>query len=206
MNQPLGFMIGNWLEVVESVECLKGKHVPDLMEVTYVLGGTMLWLGNKASSVGEGVERCKEAIMSGLAYRKFCELVQRQGGDSSFLDHPEKYPRSLHTAEVRSATSGFVAGFSTMHIGLLAIELGAGRLTVDDIIDPKAGIVITKKVGDAVDKNELLATISTDRKEILEVAARRLQSYIQIAGAKQSAPPLIVSYVDEDSVRSWPFH
>jgi thymidine phosphorylase len=188
-------MIGNWLEVVESVECLQGKDVPDLMEVTYVLGGAMLWLGKKAASIQEGIAKCKVAIASGKAYDKFRELVRRQGGDSSFLDNPKKYPASAYSIEVRSDTSGFVSGFATMEIGLLAIELGAGRLKVDDVIDPKAGMIITKKIGDPVQAGEVLAMIYTDKE--IEHAAQQLKALIHISPSKSPPPPTIVAYVDE---------
>lgn len=203
MNQPLGFMIGNWLEVVESVECLKGKPVADLMEVTYLLGGTMVWLGKRAASIDEGIERCKDAISSGKAFEKFCEVVTRQGGDPSYLEHPQRYPRSRHVVEVRSATSGYVTGYATMEIGLLAIELGAGRTKVDDIIDPKAGIVITKKIGDRVERDELLATIMTDRGDVLDRARSAMQSSITVGEAIPSRPRLVHAFVDETGVKPW---
>lgn len=205
MNQPLGFNIGNWLEVVESVECLKGKNVPDLMEVTYVLGGTMLRLGKKADSINEGIERCKSAVSSGKAFNKFRELVKRQGGDVSYLDNPDSYPRAAHVKEVRSKKRGYVSGFATMEIGLLAIELGAGRIKLDDVIDPKAGIILTKKLGDRVDKGELLATIHTDKENILNTASDKLASMIEIVDRPVTPPPIIVSYIDETGIRLWPF-
>ena len=203
MNQPLGFKIGNWLEVVESVECLKGKDAPDLMKVTYVLGGAMLWLGKKAGSIDEGIEKCKEAISSGRAYDKFRTLAKRQGGDISYLEKPESYKPSALEIEVRSAADGFVTGFSTMEIGLLAIDLGAGRTKVDDVIDPKAGIVISKKIGDAVKKGELLATIYTDKQEVSAIVAGQLSSFIHIGTARVQPPPTIVAFVDESGVKSW---
>jgi pyrimidine-nucleoside phosphorylase len=196
MSQPLGFMIGNWVEVVESVECLKGKNVPDLMEVTYALGGAMLWLGKKAGSMHEGIEKCKGMIANGKAYDKFRELVKRQGGDISYLDDPKKYPASAHVIEVRSERSGFVAGYETMQVGLLAIELGAGRMKVDDVLDMKAGIVITKKIGDSVERGELLATIYTEKDEIVSDVARRLRSLIHVDEMQSAPPTLIASFVD----------
>ncbi len=200
MNQPLGHMIGNWLEVVESVECLKGKDIPDLMGVTYQLGGAMLWLGKKAGSMEEGIAKCKDAISSGKAYSKFCELVNRQGGDVTFLDNPDKYPAAKHTIEVRSASSGYVSGYQTMQVGLLAIELGAGRTRVDDVIDPKAGIIVSKKIGDPVGAGDLLATIYTDKPHVLDSIESRLRDCIQIAPEKQQQPPLILATVDRTGV------
>ncbi len=203
MNQPLGFKIGNWLEVVESVECLKGKDVPDLMKVTYVLGGAMLWLGKKAGSIEEGIEICKDAITSGRAYDKFRVLAKRQGGDISYLEKTDSYKPSTQTMEVLSASDGFVTGYSTMEIGLLAIELGAGRTKVDDVIDPKAGIVITKKIGDPIRKGELLATIYTDKQQVMSNAARQLNSFIRTGTERVLPPSTIVAFVDESGVKSW---
>ncbi len=203
MNQPLGYAIGNWLEVVESVECLKGKHVPDLMEVTYVLGGAMLWLGKKASSLAEGIERCRDAIASGKAYEKFREVVKRQGGDPAALDHPERYPVAQHVIAVPSQAAGYVTGYATMEIGLLAIELGAGRVRIEESIDPKAGIILRKKIGEPVAKGELLATIYTDRTEVAERAAQALRSCIHIGSTTPTRPPTIYSYIDEHGVTPW---
>lgn len=203
MNQPLGYMIGNWLEVVESVECLKGRAVADLMEVTYVLGGTMVWLGKRAASIDEGIERCKEAIASGKAFEKFCEVVARQGGDPSYLEHPQRYPRPRHVVEVRSTASGYVTGYATMQIGLLAIALGAGRTKVDDIIDPKAGIIITKKIGDRVERDELLGTIATDRGDVLDRARAAMQSFVAVGETTPSRQQLVHAFVDETGVKPW---
>jgi pyrimidine-nucleoside phosphorylase len=173
------------------------------MEVTYVLGGAMLWLGKKASSVTEGIERCKDAIASGRAYEKFRQVVQRQGGDPVAVDHLERYPASRHVIAVRSEAAGYVTGYATMQIGLLAIELGAGRTRMDDVIDPKAGITLTKKIGEPVVKGEQLATIYTDRTDVAERAVEALRSFIHIGREKPNPPPTIHSYIDEHGIKSW---
>ena len=203
MSQPLGYMIGNWLEVVESVECLRGKNVSDLMEVTYVLGGTMVWLGGKSSSIEEGMKLCKSAIYSGAAYEKFRQIVARQGGDVSFVDEPKKYREAKHVAQVVASSAGFVSGFDTMQIGLLGIDLGAGRKKVDDIIDPAAGIILKKKIGDRVVANESIASIHTNRQEVLPEAVVRLGSCIHVGPSKVSPPPLIRTYLDGEKERPW---
>jgi pyrimidine-nucleoside phosphorylase len=203
MSQPLGYMIGNWFEVVESIECLRGKKVDDLMEVTYVLGGAMLWLGGKAASIEEGMEQCKSAIYSGKAYEKFCQIVVRQGGDISFVEDVAKYPQTRHVIDVAAPGDGFVAGFNTMGVGILGIELGAGRTKVDDVIDPAAGIVITKKIGDRVTRGEKLATIYTNRQDAAARAGATLASLIQIAAAPVKPPRLIQAYLDSTGVKSW---
>jgi pyrimidine-nucleoside phosphorylase len=203
MSQPLGFVVGNWNEVVECIDCLKGKNVPDLMEVTYVLGGAMVMLGGKASSVEEGVTKCKEAIGSGKAFAKFKELVVQQGGDVSYIDHPEKYPQSKYTAEVKSSSSGYITGIDALEIGFSGIMLGAGRMKVDDVIDPKAGILLVKKVNDSVKEGDTLALLSTDNKEILEAATRRVERAITVATEPSSPSPLIKAIIDEHGVHPW---
>jgi pyrimidine-nucleoside phosphorylase len=203
MDQPLGMMIGNWLEVLESVECLKGKNVPDLMELTYVLGGAMVHLGGKAATLAGGIEECRSAIWSGRAYEKFLQVVERQGGDSSFIRDPGRYPVSKFSLEVRSASSGFVTGFGTRRIGVLAVELGAGRLRVDDPVDPKAGIVLVKKIGDRVENNDLLAVIKTDRGEVAERAVRQFSSCVSIGDTPLPVRECVRATVDRDGVHAW---
>ncbi len=203
MSQPLGTKIGNWLEVVESVDCLRGKRIPDLMEVTYVLGGAMVWLGGKAASIHEGMKLCQDAIWSGKAYEKFLQLVTRQGGDSQLLENLDRYPESDHSIDVISPLDGYVAGFDTFGIGVLATELGAGRLKVDDVIDPKAGIQLQKKVGDAIQKGESIATLSTDKSEIIQKAAKRFLACISVKGSAPPVLPAIHKYIDDKGQHPW---
>lgn len=203
MSQPLGHMVGNWLEVIESVECLRGKNVSDLMEVTYVLGGAMLWLGGKATSIVEGMQRCKSAIYSGKAYEKFLQIVRRQGGDVSFVEQPQKFPGARHVAHVESSAAGYISGFDTMGIGLLAIDLGAGRKKVDDVIDPAAGIVFYKKIGDPVLPGEQVATLRTNRLGVMQHVVSRLKASIYISESRPSVPLLIQRYLDMDGDKPW---
>jgi len=203
MDQPLGRTIGNWWEVVESVECLRGKNVPDLMEVTYVLGGAMVYLGGKAASVQEGMELCRSAIWSGKAYEKFLQVVERQGGDVSFIHQPAKYPASRHVVEIRNNAVGYVSGFDTMRLGVLSVELGAGRQKVDDLVDPKAGIVLRKKVGDRVERNETMAVLYTDRDHVVDRCVRELSNCIGIGDSVVPRRSTILTYVDWEGVRPW---
>ncbi len=201
MNQPLGMMIGNWLEIVESVECLRGKNVPDIMELTYVLGGAMVMLGKKASSLKEGMERCNEVVKNGKAYEKFLQLVKRQGGDTSFIEHPEKYPPSKYSQKINSPLSGFVTAIDSLELGFTSIALGAGRTKVDDVIDPKAGIVLTKKVGDAVNAGDAVAILYTDNQSAIEASAKRIQDAFAVGPSKPNPSPLVISQVDKNGVK-----
>jgi pyrimidine-nucleoside phosphorylase len=203
MDQPLGYAVGNWLEVVESVECLKGKDVPDLMAVTYVLGGAMAMLGRKAASIEEGVEMCRDAVRSGRAFATFRELVRRQGGDVRSIEEPQNYPACAHSAEIRAAAEGTIGEMDALEIGLSGIMLGAGRTTIDERIDAKAGILLRKKIGDPVTPGEPLATLFTDRKGVLEEAARRVERAITIAADPLAGSPLIRFMIDESGLHSW---
>ena len=203
MTQPLGMKVGNWLEVLESVECLRGGKVPDLMEVTYVLGGAMVHLGGKAASIEDGIAQCRSAVWSGKAYEKFLALVARQGGDVSFLEQPGKYPRARFSVEARAAAAGSVTGFDTLRIGVLAVELGAGRLRLQDAIDPKAGIVMTKKVGDSVEAGEVLAEIHTDREEMAGRAPGEFSACVTIGPGPVRRPPAVLAFADRKGIRPW---
>jgi pyrimidine-nucleoside phosphorylase len=203
MNQPLGYAVGNWVEVVECVECMQGRDIPDLMEVTYVLGGAMVMLGGKSTTIEEGIDLCKKAIASGKALEKFRELVKRQYGDVSFIDHPEKYPTSAYSLEVKSVTGGIVQNIDSLEIGFAGITLGAGRMKIDDIIDMKAGIVLKKKIGDAVKAGETLAVLSTDKNDIVKQVEERIRNAYAISSAPATAPKLVHAMIDVKGVRRW---
>jgi len=203
MDQPLGHAIGNWLEVVECLECLKGKNVPDLMEVTTVLGGAMVHLGGKAPDIASGMRLCREAIYSGRALEKFMQIVRRQGGDPAFLTGTSPYPRSRRMVEVRSDREGILSGCDTRRIGMLAIELGAGRKSLADRIDHKAGIIVHKKPGDAVRTGDLLAILHTDREDLDRAGPAEYRSCLTIADTSPERAPVIRALVDADGVHSW---
>jgi pyrimidine-nucleoside phosphorylase len=203
MNQPLGYAIGNWLEVVESVECLRGFNVPDLMNVTYTLAGAMIMLGGKAKSIEEGVEIAKEAISSGKAYEKFIQLVEKQGGDVSYIENLEKYPLPKYSIEVKSSEPGFVSEIDALEIGTISSMLGAGRTKVDDIIDPKAGIILKKKIGDKVDPGDTLAQFFTDKGEIIKEARERIRNAFKLSLTRSTPPKLIKAIIDERGIRNW---
>ena len=203
MNQPLGYAVGNWLEVVECIECLRGKNVTDLMEVTYVLGGAMVMAAGKVSTVEEGIAQCRHALDTGLAWKKFLELVKIQGGDVSYVECPGKYPRSKYTAEIYAASGGAIEFIDALEVGFVGIMLGAGRMKVDDIIDPKAGIVFNKKVGATVTKGEVIATIFTDDQNIVGLAADRLGQAISITREPVTVQPLVRALIDNSGVSAW---
>lgn len=193
MNQPLGNYIGNWLEVVESVEALQGKDIPDLMTVTYKLSGAMIYLGGKASSIDEGVEISKKMIKNGKAFDKFIEIVKLQKGDTSVLTDLSKYPKSKYSEEIVASRTGYLKEIDNYEIGMSALQLGAGRLTKDDIIEPKAGIIFNPKIGDRVKKGDVIATLFTDKKREIDSAKMRIENALKFSSKKVAKPKLIKS-------------
>ncbi len=209
MESPLGVAIGNWLEVVESVECLRNTRGTkdasgDLMEVTYVLSGAMLMLGKQAATIQEGIRRAQEAVQNGSAYRKFLELVRAQGGDPAVIENLEGYPFPRFTLEVKSSETGYIGTIDPLELGMTAIGLGAGRSTIEDTIDPKAGILLRKKTGDRVESGEVLATISTDRENVLEESRERTRNAFQISPQQPVDKPLIHAIIDRNGEQPWP--
>ncbi len=208
MNQPLGTTIGNWLEVVETVECLKGKRgvadgSSDLMEVTHVLAGAMLMLGKKAKTIAEGIMQSRASVEDGSAYRKLLEITAAQGGDPSALENLELYPLSSYRIEVKTMDSGYIGEVDPLELGLTSITLGAGRERMEDVIDPKAGIVLSKKVGEHVDAGDTLAVFHTDIEAVLEPARDRIRNAFRVQAAPPRTKPLVLSYVEKGGVKTW---
>jgi pyrimidine-nucleoside phosphorylase len=209
MDQPLGSTIGNWLEVVESVECLRNNRgtmdgSSDLMEVTHLLSGAMIVLGKKAATIEEGIEKSKEAIRSGKAYQKFEELVRAQGGDFSSIENIEnRLPLPKFSLAVHSSESGYVSEIDSLELGLVSISLGAGREKMNDVIDPKAGIKINQKVGDNVAAGDSLAVFYTDRESVLESARVHIANAFHVSSKKPILKPLVLDVVDKNGTREW---
>lgn len=203
MDQPLGYGIGNWLEAVESMECLRGNGPEDVMELTLVLGGMMVLLGGKASTHAQGMDLCRKAVADGSALKRFIALAERQGGDSSYLLHPERYPAAKHRIAITAPQDGFVTSIDSLELGLSVIDMGGGRTKVDDVIDPKAGIQLKKKAGDAVRAGETVAECFTDKDASVEAIRRRVSAAYSYGASAPKISPLIISIVDKNGVRPY---
>ncbi len=191
MNQPLGNYIGNWFEVYESIKILQGEYVDDLCEVTFNLSGAMIYLGGKAKSIKEGIEISKELIANGKAFDKLIEIVSLQNGDISLLKNPEKYKKSKYIEEITASESGYLSKIDNYQIGMSSLELGAGRLTKDDKIDPKAGIIFKAKIGNKITKGTVIAEIHTDKKSSLDKVKDRISGAIEFSKEEVMSPKLI---------------
>lgn len=159
MNEPLGFAVGNSLEIIEAIEFLQGKMPEDLKQVVLELGAYMVKLAGKGSNIEENKKMLLENIQNGKAYNKFIELVQNQGGDIEYVKDVTKFEKAKIIQEVISTTEGYVQESNAEEIGKLSCDLGAGRKTKKDKIDLQVGIILNKKIGDFVNKGDKLATI-----------------------------------------------
>ena len=202
MDIPLGHAIGNSLEVIEAVETLKGHGPADLTEVCMQLASNMLMLAGKGS-LPECRALAKEAVFSGRAFEKLKGMVAALGGDDSVLDDPEKFPEASIISEVKAPVSGYVTRMQTEQCGIASAVLGAGRESKEDAVDPSAGIVLAKKIGEAVAEGETIARLYTSKDEMLEQARQILLNAISIGAEKPAPEKLIYARVTMDSVERY---
>jgi pyrimidine-nucleoside phosphorylase len=191
MNQPLGYYIGNWLEVYESINVLRGGQADDLLTLSATLSGAMIFLGGKASTIEEGIEISESLIKNGSALKKFYDIVKCQGGNLKSIENPEKYPVSKHIDFLISGRSGYISKMDTFQIGLAALELGAGRKVLTDRIDHKAGIIFKKKLSDYVEKGEIIAELHSSSSKRNEVSKIILENALEFSPEKIRLPKLI---------------
>ena len=163
MSEPLGFAVGNSLEVKEAIASLHGQGPKDLMELCYTSGSIMLVQAKVCNDLEEARHKLEEVIANGKAFEKLCLMVEAQGGDVSYIKNPEKFEVSKNVIEIRSDVDGYIKEINALEIGVSAMKLGAGRETLDDVIDMSAGIVLACKIGAKVNKGDLLCTVYTNK-------------------------------------------
>ena len=195
MDQPLGYAIGNAIEVIEAIDLLKGNGPKDLLELTLTLGSNMLILAGRVKDEEEGRKLLKENIENGKALEKLKEFIEAQGGDSSYVDDVSKFPQAKYIIEVKSNKSGYINKINAERLGLIAMELGAGRATKESIIDLAVGIKILKKRGDKVGKEDVLGYIYANDLEKANKAKEDLLENIEIKNEKGKEIPLIYEIV-----------
>ena len=192
MNQPLGHAVGNALEVKEAIEALKGGGPADFREHCLHVSAHMLVVGKRARDLDEGRRMAEKAIADGSAFEKFRVLVQAQGGDVSFVDHPEKMPQAKFVEVVKSPCSGYLSEIDARGVGEASVSLGAGRAKKTDAVDHAVGFVIHHKVGDKVEIGDPLFTIYAND-ERKQVNARR-QVLAAHVFSDHLVPPLPLFY------------
>jgi pyrimidine-nucleoside phosphorylase len=203
MDQPLGNMIGNALEVVEVVEVLRGGGPEDLRELCLETAGWMLHLGGVSKTVAEGKQQSAKLISSGKALEKFRQLVELQGGDAGVIDDSKRLPQAKHTLQVSSVRTGFLASLQCEQIGTACVILGGGRERKEDLVDPAVGIVLHKKVGDQVAAGEPIATVYYNADAQAARARQLIEASCAIEDTAPSAKrPLIHRVIDTSAEKN----
>jgi len=192
MDAPLGFAVGNAVEVAESIEVLRGGGPPDVRELTLQLGVEMLLLGDAATDAEAARRRLEGALVDGSALRRFAEMVEAQGGDPSVVDDPRRLPRPAAVREVRSERSGILAAVDAEQVGLAAVELGAGRARKEDRVDPAAGLLLRKRRGEEVRAGEVLAELHAADEARLTAGEARLRAAVALSDEPPLAQPLVL--------------
>lgn len=199
MDQPLGLYVGNALEVIECIEVLKGGGPADLRDLSIELSAWMFYLGDKSASVDEGRKLAQQTIANGSAFDKFCEVTQLQGGSADALRDPRKLPTARNRREIRSQAAGYVHTIQSEQVGIASLVLGGGREKKEDNIDPAVGIVLHKKVGDAVAENEPICTLHYNSDSRLGEAESLIRSSYAISTSRATAPAKLIRQVIEGS-------
>ncbi|MCL2052507.1 MAG: pyrimidine-nucleoside phosphorylase [Lachnospiraceae bacterium] len=200
MDQPLGFAVGNALEVKEAIETLKGNGPEDFVKLCVALGAQMLLVGGLALNQNEAEAKIRAAINDGSALKVMADFVKAQGGDPDFVYQPEKLPAANIITPVFAPESGYIEKIICDEIGHCSLILGGGRVTKDSIIDLSVGIVLSKKIGDPVSKGELLANIhGNDEAKIAAAKARLLGAY-KISKSPVKPPVLIKKNIGQEFI------
>lgn len=194
MSQPLGFAVGNALEVKEAIDTLSGHGPEDLHELCLTLGSHMVVLAKKASDLTQARDMLKEAIQDGKALQCFKTFLAAQGGDSSVVDDPSKLPTAQFMIDVRAKESGYVSEITAEMIGMAAMMLGAGRVIKESMIDLAVGVVLHKKVGDVVHEGDSLVTIHSNKEDVAEVIEKIYAAY-KFENKKVAPPTLIYTEI-----------
>ncbi len=192
MNQPLGSAVGNALEVIESIETLRGRGPADFVEHCLHVAAHVLVLGRRASDLDEGRSLARKSIADGSALEKLRILVAAQGGDASYVDDVSRFTRAKFREEIKTPRSGFVSQVNARTVGEASVELGAGRAKKGDPINHAVGFLIYKKVGDEVREGETLCEVHADDAEKLQKAREAVLSAYQIGD--EPIPPLPLFY------------
>lgn len=195
MNSPLGFAVGNTLEVVEAVKILKGEKVPRLYELCITLASHMV-SSCKGISLDSAKEQCEAAIENGSALKKLCDLVKAQGGDESYIKDESKFPLAKYKYEIKAEKDGYISLLEAEKIGNASCLLGAGRSVKDDKIDMLAGIVLSVKVGDKISKNDTVMTLYSSSEEKIKNALSTALSSIKISDKKVKEQNVIIDEKD----------
>lgn len=195
MDQPIGRMVGNSLEMWEAIEMLKGRYESDLKDLVFALGSKMLLLANRVKTEREAAKLLYANLCSGKAWQKFRDMVAFQGGKCQVLQNKNHFLKVKHKYEMGSEKSGFVAKIDAYKLGMAAVELGAGRRQIGDRIDPFVGFEVLSKIGNRVDKNQVLMVVYSN-KMLGSDYLDRLKEIFLVSQNKVVPPVLIAKFIE----------
>jgi pyrimidine-nucleoside phosphorylase len=195
MNQPLGYAVGNALEVMEASQTLQNAGPTDLTKLSIELAARMIFLGKVTPSLDEARRLAEQKLVDGSAYRKFKDVVQAQGGNAQALDRFELLPNATGMREVLSPRAGYISSIDAEDIGLASNMIGAGRDRKEDSIDPAVGVILEVKMGEKVDSGSVLCRIYYTKEEHVEEAAERVEDAFRISSQKPEERELILEVV-----------
>lgn len=195
MEEPLGRNVGNILEIQEAVEALRGKMEQDVKEVVLELGSYMIKLAGKGDNLEENKRRILENIENGKAYNKFLELVKNQGGDIQYINDTNKLEKAKYIYKVVSPKTGYIKELKAEEIGKISAYLGAGRIKKEDVIDKSVGIEICKKIGDKVEKGEILAIVYSSDEKKGKIASDNIEYTYKIVEEKTEKLKTIIEII-----------
>ena len=195
MDVPLGKMVGNNLEVFEAIETLKGRGPEDLIAVVVEIASTMLYLA-QIGTKEECMKKVKRVIADGSALEKLKLMVERQGGDGSYIENPDQFEKAIYQHEIIANNSGYIGKMNTEECGKAAVLLGAGREVKDDPIDMTAGIQFNKKTGDAVKQGDIVAIAYSSSKEKLQKGVQKISNIYDIVDKRPQVVPEIIGYIE----------
>ncbi len=195
MDEPLGYSIGNTLEVIEAVEALEGDMEEDVKQVVLELGSYMIKLAGHGDDIEDNKRRMRDCLDSGNAYMKFLELVENQGGDISYINDVSKFANAKFVMPVLSDRSGYVGKINAEKLGIISCKLGAGREKKDDVIDNQVGLIINKKIGESVEEKEIIGIIHANDEALLKNAVDELKSCFEIVDTPVDKPKVILEII-----------
>ncbi len=198
MDQPLGWSVGNAVEVAEAIESLRGEGPDDLLQVTMALGEQMLILGGLVKDSHQAREKLEAVLDSGEGLQKFRDMIRQQGGDPRVVDDPELLPQAKITIELKSSADGYIQAIDARKLGSTCVRLGAGRMTMKDQVDPAVGIRLRKKVGDAVCCGDVVGLVMTNDAAKGPDAIEEFQNALIISDTPPSTRQLILSLVEPE--------
>ncbi len=195
MNEPVGYAIGNTLEVIEAVECLKGNVSKDIKEIITTIGSYIIKLSGKNDNLEENKKMILDNIENGKAYNKFLELIQNQGGDTEYIKNLDKFEKAKYIMPVVSEKDGFIEEINAEKIGKVSVMLGAGRIKKEDDIDKTVGIILNKKISDKVQKGEVLAYVHANDEQKGKEAVEKIKEIYKISEMKIEKEKIILGVI-----------